>query len=113
MTAIAHTKRKRDATDDVAPEALYEFVKRRRNRPIETGLAALSLAAPMSVNIAQSPTSVEQTTPASLDACKSQNPSSSTEERSLPEIQMRSSSWYEPEKDSEYEWLFSNQGPDS
>jgi len=100
LTAIAHTKRKRDAQDDLtSSEAQYDFVKRRRLRPIETSLAALSLA-PTS---ASSPASVEQSTPPNLGAHVSS--SSSTEDRSLPspEIQMKSSSWYEPEKDSEYE----------
>lgn len=128
----AERKRKRPLAtlaEDIDTEAqAHAFLaKRRRQQPIETGLAALSLSlsgsaalpppapaihlppSPLqytpaqassgafsSVHLPSPVTSVPTFDPASAPVCVDDD------EPTSPEIQMKSSSWYEPEKDREF-----------
>lgn len=121
MFDLSHTKRKRDTLtdDDGEDDTQANFLKRRRSRPIESGLAALSLD-PTTVHFipsaVPSPVLVEQLSihgngpeissplPSTSTSFSASSLPISTEERSrtsVREVQMKSSSWYEPEKDRE------------
>lgn len=124
---VAERKRKRQAAalaEDIDTEAqAHAFLaKRRRQQPIETGLAALSLTATTAalpppapaipVPSPPPPSQLPPTVPtASTGAFSVLLPSPvpvtpapapvlvDDDEPTSPEIQMKSSSWYEPEKD--------------
>lgn len=130
---VAERKRKRQAAalaEDIDTEAqAHAFLaKRRRQQPIETGLAALSLTGPTAALPPPAPAipfpspppppsqlPPTRTTPTTSTGAFSvlfpvtpvptfDNPASAPvlvddDEPTSPEIQMKSSSWYEPEKD--------------
>src|SRR4051794_13836280 len=100
-------KRKHDDAEvGTSTDTEANLVKRRRREPIESGLAALSLSSAAfpspstqietgAGGLAPSPSfSSAPPPPSSLVASETQ-----VLEQQAPEVQMKSSSWYEPEKD--------------
>lgn len=101
-------KRKHDDAEvGTSTDTKANLVKRRRHEPIESGLAALSLSSTAAFpspstqietragGLAPSPSSSSAPPPSSsLVASETQ-----VLEQQAPEVQMKSSSWYEPEKD--------------
>ncbi|KAF8312855.1 hypothetical protein DL93DRAFT_2168223 [Clavulina sp. PMI_390] len=98
-------RKRRDDDDDASSgdgQLLVENKAPKRRRPIETQMAALSLSpSPIPTSpVSSGGTAIVEVSAASLPSPVSPlEPPMQAVEQSLPEVQMKTPSWYEPEKD--------------
>lgn len=116
LTTNAHRKRKHVPTLDDTPHASDSSrtpsppIKKSRHHALENGLASLSIGYPVHHNVGRGhmfgPTAavdpMHVAGPSQYPSLPPKLPSPQEEEPESPEVHMKSSSWYEPEKDREY-----------